>query len=75
MMSISAVPMRHRDGRGYSCWRLVGAFPLGLLKHLFLRRMIFSGPRGCVRAMQDAYSMFLTEAMLLEMARRERPGR
>ena len=67
--------MRHRDGRGYSFWRLVGAFPLGLVKHLFFRRMIFSGPRGWVRAMQDAYSMFLTEAMLLEMARRERPGR
>ena len=73
--SVLKARMRHRDGRGYSFLRLVGAFPLGLVKHLFFRRMLFSGPRGWVRAMQDAYSMFLTEAMLLELARRERPGR
>ena len=64
--------MRHRDGRGYSAARLLLAFPLGLAKHLLARRMILSGPRGWVRAMQDAFSIFLTEAMLLEMSRRER---
>lgn len=69
--SVLKARMRHRDGRGCSLPRLVLAFPLGLAKHLFLRRMILSGPRGWVRAMQDAFSMFLTEAMLLEMRRRE----
>lgn len=64
--------MRHRDGRGASLARLLLAFPLGLAKHLFLRRMILSGPRGWVRAMQDAFYMFLVEAMLLEMGRRGR---
>jgi glycosyltransferase involved in cell wall biosynthesis len=73
--SVLKARMRHRDGRGYSFLRLIGAFPLGLVKHLLFRRMLFSGTRGWVRAMQDAYSTFLTEAMLLELSRREREER
>jgi glycosyltransferase involved in cell wall biosynthesis len=69
--SVLKSQMRHRDDRGYSWIRLVSAFPLGFIKHYFLRRMIFSGSRGLVRAMQDAFSMFLTEAMLLELKRAE----
>ena len=64
--------MRDRDSRGYSFLRLVFSFPFGFLKHYFLRGMIFSGKRGFVRAMQDAYSIFLTEAMLLEIYRRKK---
>jgi hypothetical protein len=64
--------MRERDGRGYSLLRLIFSFPLGFIKHFFLRRMIFSGTRGFVRAMQDAFSIFLTEAMLLEIKKRKK---
>jgi hypothetical protein len=34
--------------------------------------MIFSGPRGFVRAMQDAFYVFLAEAMAYERTRRLR---
>jgi glycosyltransferase involved in cell wall biosynthesis len=63
--------MRDRDHRGYSLLRLVFSFPIGFVKHYLLRGMIFSGKRGFVRATQDAYSMFLTEAMLLEIHKRQ----
>jgi len=58
--------MRVRDGKAFSYLRLLCALPLGLIKHMLFRRMIFSGPRGIVRGTMDAYSTFLTEAMVLE---------
>ena len=58
--------MRIRDGKAFSYLRLLFSLPLGLIKHLFFRRMILSGPRGIVRGTMDAYSTFLTEAMVLE---------
>jgi glycosyltransferase involved in cell wall biosynthesis len=58
--------MWERAGRGGSAMRILAAFPLALFKHLFFRRMIFSGPRGFVRAMQDAFYVFLAEAMAYE---------
>ena len=64
--------MWERSGRGGSALRVLGAFPLALFKHLFFRRMIFSGPRGFVRAMQDAFYVFLAEAMAYERSRRRR---
>jgi glycosyltransferase involved in cell wall biosynthesis len=64
--------MWERSGRGGSALRVLGAFPLALFKHLFFRRMIFSGPRGFVRAMQDAFYVFLAEAMAYERSRRGR---
>lgn len=64
--------MWERSGRGGSVHRVLGAFPLALFKHLFFRRMICSGPRGYVRAMQDAFYVFLAEAMAYERSRRGR---
>lgn len=64
--------MWERSGRGGSALRMLGAFPLALFKHLFFRRMICSGPRGYVRAMQDAFYVFLAEAMAYERSRRGR---
>jgi glycosyltransferase involved in cell wall biosynthesis len=64
--------MWERSGRGGSAMRVLGAFPLALFKHLFFRRMICSGPRGFVRAMQDAFYVFLAEAMAYERTRRRR---
>ena len=64
--------MWERSGRGGSVLRVLGAFPLALFKHLFFRRMICSGPRGYVRAMQDAFYVFLAEAMAYERSRRGR---
>jgi glycosyltransferase involved in cell wall biosynthesis len=64
--------MWERAGRGGSAMRVLGAFPLALFKHLFFRRMICSGPRGFVRAMQDAFYVFLAEAMAYERSRRGR---
>jgi glycosyltransferase involved in cell wall biosynthesis len=64
--------MWERSGRGGSALRVLVAFPLALFKHLFFRRMIFSGPRGFVRAMQDAFYVFLAEAMAYERTRRRR---
>jgi glycosyltransferase involved in cell wall biosynthesis len=64
--------MWERAGRGGSAMRVLAAFPLALFKHLFFRRMIFSGPRGFVRAMQDAFYVFLAEAMAYERSRRGR---
>ncbi len=64
--------MWERAGRGGSVARVFAAFPLALFKHLFLRRMICSGPRGFVRAMQDAFYVFLAEAMAYERCRRQR---
>ncbi len=64
--------MWERAGRGGSAARVFAAFPLALFKHLFFRRMIFSGPRGFVRAMQDAFYVFLAEAMAYERSRRQR---
>jgi glycosyltransferase involved in cell wall biosynthesis len=61
--------MWERSGRGGSATRMLAAFPLALFKHLFLRRMICSGPRGFVRAMQDAFYVFLAEAMAYERTR------
>jgi hypothetical protein len=58
--------MRVRDGKSFSLLRLLFSLPLGLFKHLILRRMLFSGPRGIVRGTMDAFSTFLTEAMVLE---------
>ena len=58
--------MWERQGRAGSLPRVLAAFPLALGKHLFFRRMIFSGARGFVRAMQDAFYVFLAEAMAYE---------
>jgi glycosyltransferase involved in cell wall biosynthesis len=64
--------MWEKSGRGGSAVRVFAAFPLALCKHLFFRRMILSGPRGFVRAMQDAFYVFLAEAMAYERTRRRR---
>lgn len=64
--------MWERSGRGGSAFRVLVAFPLALFKHLFFRRMICSGSRGYVRAMQDAFYVFLAEAMAYERTRRGR---
>lgn len=64
--------MWERAGRGGSAMRVIAAFPLALFKHLFFRRMICSGLRGFVRAMQDAFYVFLAEAMAYERTRRRR---
>jgi hypothetical protein len=64
--------MWERAGRGGSATRVLAAFPLALFKHLFFRRMILSGPRGFVRAMQDAFYVFLAEAIAYERSRRKR---
>ena len=64
--------MWEHSGRGGSALRVLGAFPLALFKHLFFRRMICSGPRGFVRAMQDAFYVFLAESMAYERTRRNR---
>ena len=64
--------MWEKSGRRGSALRVIAAFPLALFKHLFFRRMIFSGPRGFVRAMQDAFYVFLAEAMAYERTRRRR---
>jgi hypothetical protein len=48
---------------------------LAFIKHLFFRRMIFSGARGFVRAMQDAFYVFLAEAMAYERTRRSQAKR
>ncbi len=64
--------MWENAGRGGSAPRVLAAFPLALFKHLFLRRMILSGPRGFIRAMQDAFYVFLSEAMAYERSRRRR---
>lgn len=63
--------MWEKLGRGGSVVRVFAAFPLALLKHLFYRRMVFSGPRGFVRAMQDAFYVFLAEAMAYERSCRQ----
>ncbi len=60
------------SGRDGSAIRVLMAFPLALFKHLIFRRMILSGPRGFVRAMQDAFYVFLAEAMAYERSRRRR---
>ncbi len=67
--------MWEKSGRGGSAFRVWAAFPLALFKHLLLRRMILSGPRGFVRAMQDAFYVFLAEAMAYERTRRSRAKR
>ena len=67
--------MWEKSGRGGSAGRVIAAFPLALFKHLFFRRMIFSGPRGFVRAMQDAFYVFLAEAMAYERTRRSQAKR
>lgn len=67
--------MWEKSGRGGSALRVWAAFPLALCKHLFLRRMILSGPRGFVRAMQDAFYVFLAEAMAYERTRRSQAKR
>ncbi|GBL25101.1 lipopolysaccharide core biosynthesis glycosyltransferase WaaE [Opitutia bacterium] len=64
--------MWEKTGRAGSVPRVIAAFPLALFKHLFLRRMVLSGPRGFVRAMQDAFYVFLAEAMAYERTRRGR---
>ena len=64
-----------KSGRGASAIRVFTIFPLALLKHLFFRRMIFSGARGFVRAMQDAFYVFLAEAMAYERTRRSQAKR
>jgi len=64
--------MWERSGRGGSALRVLAVFPLALFKHLFFRRMICSGFRGYVRAMQDAFYVFLAEAMAYERTRRKR---
>lgn len=67
--------MWEKASRGGSALRVFAVFPLALFKHLFLRRMIFSGPRGFVRAMQDAFYVFLAEAMAYERTRRSQARR
>jgi glycosyltransferase involved in cell wall biosynthesis len=67
--------MWERRGRHGSAMRVLAAFPLAFIKHLFFRRMIFSGPRGFVRAMQDAFYVFLAEAMAYERTRRSQAKR
>jgi glycosyltransferase involved in cell wall biosynthesis len=67
--------MWEKTGRGGSAMRVFAAFPLALFKHLFFRRMIFSGARGFVRAMQDAFYVFLAEAMAYERTRRSQSKR
>lgn len=64
--------MWERNGRSGSAFRVLVAFPLAMFKHLFFRRMICSGPRGFVRAMQDSFYVFLAEAMAYERTRRAR---
>jgi glycosyltransferase involved in cell wall biosynthesis len=59
-------------GREGSVLRVLVSFPAALFKHLFLRRMVFSGIRGFVRAMMDAFYVFLGEAMAYERYRRAR---
>jgi hypothetical protein len=61
-----------RAGRGGLAVGVFAAFPLALFKHLLFRRMIFYGPREFVRAMQDAFYVFLSEAMAYERSRRRR---
>jgi glycosyltransferase involved in cell wall biosynthesis len=65
--------MRIRDGKRFSLLRLLFSLPLGLIKHLLFRRMLFSGPRGIVRGTMDAFSTFLTEAMVLESKLANKP--
>lgn len=67
--------MWEKSGRGGSALRVLAAFPLALFKHLLFRRMIFSGPRGFVRAMQDAFYVFLAEAMAYERTKRRQAKR
>ena len=67
--------MWEKSGRGGSALRILAAFPLALFKHLLFRRMIFSGPRGFVRAMQDAFYVFLAEAMAYERTKRSQAKR
>jgi glycosyltransferase involved in cell wall biosynthesis len=67
--------MWERRGRPGSALRVLAAFPLAFIKHLFFRRMIFSGARGFVRAMQDAFYVFLAEAMAYERTRRNQAKR
>ena len=67
--------MWEKSGRGGSVLRVLLAFPLAFFKHLFLRRMLFSGVRGFIRAMQDAFYVFLAEAMAYERTRRKKAGK
>jgi glycosyltransferase involved in cell wall biosynthesis len=67
--------MWERRGRTGSALRVLAAFPLAFIKHLLFRRMIFSGARGFVRAMQDAFYVFLAEAMAYERTRRSQAKR
>ena len=67
--------MWERRGRTGSTLRVLAAFPLAFIKHLLFRRMIFSGARGFVRAMQDAFYVFLAEAMAYERTRRSKAKR
>ncbi len=64
--------MWERQGREGSLARVLLSFPLALAKHLFLRKMLLSGSRGFVRAMQDSFYVFLAEAMAYERAFRSR---
>lgn len=58
--------MWERRGRRGALMRVLLSFPLALAKHLIYRRMALSGGRGFIRAMQDAFYVFLAEAMAYE---------
>lgn len=54
------------QGKQFSYLKLLFIFPFAFFKTYFLRRSFFSGMRGFIQAILDAYYAFLKEAKLYE---------
>ncbi|MBW8186148.1 glycosyltransferase family 2 protein [Shewanella nanhaiensis] len=53
-------------GKKFSNLKLITVFPLIFIKEYFIQRKIFSGRRGFILAVMDAYYAFIKEAKLYE---------
>ncbi|MBT1446138.1 glycosyltransferase family 2 protein [Shewanella sp. JM162201] len=60
-------------GKRYSLAKLLLVFPLVFLKEYLLQRKIFSGKRGFILSVMEAYYAFLKEAKLYEFHENNKP--
>lgn len=54
------------QGKTFSNVKLITVFPLVFIKEYFIQRKVFSGRRGFILAIMDAYYAFIKEAKLYE---------
>ncbi|MCH4296064.1 glycosyltransferase family 2 protein [Shewanella sp. 3B26] len=57
---------KYTKGKGYSLAKLVLIFPLVFIKEYIFQRKLFSGKRGFILSIMEAYYAFMKEAKLFE---------